>query len=95
MRCPLRRGRWHGYRLPGKELGAYPHHQPGRIDLHHGLAENPAEPELRFPTHDPGDGLEAASERREALEAHQGVQKAGTGREQRPVSGWRAVGRSG
>ncbi len=33
----------------------------------------------------PGDGLQAASERPEALEAHQGIQETGTGRQQRPV----------
>ena len=60
----------------------------------HGPPAEQAEPELRLQSDDPGDGLQAASERPEALEADQGVQQAGAGREQRPVQGRRALDRS-
>lgn len=67
---------------------------PIELHLRHGPSTEQAQPELRIPGDDPGDGLQAAPERRETLEAHQGVQQAGAGREQRPVSGWGAGNRS-
>jgi len=57
-----------------------------RVDHRHGPPEDQAEPELRLPGDDPGDGLQAAPERSEALEAHQALPEAGTGRQQRQVS---------
>ncbi len=81
-------------RLPGRALGAYPHHQPDRVDLCHGASAHQAITQLRLARHHLGDGLQAAPERSEALEAHQGIQEARTGRQQRPVPQRRASQRS-
>jgi hypothetical protein len=60
---------------PGRALGAHPHHQPDRVDLLYGALAHQALAQLRLARDDARDGLQAAAERAEALEAHQGIQE--------------------